>query len=174
MAGVSQAALRVGFASGGSSFLMPSMKAVVGVWPFMPRPEATEFNALARRNAHRTGRADFPHPALRLASPRGTRRAATKLGQAYESEVLVKVREWISSALAPPDLVLEAQPPAQPHSRVVVEHPIRFAGGSNAKVVGPSAERLVQLIHQPCGLLPSTRSVGQRVDSFDHALDALL
>src|SRR6516162_10733784 len=102
------------------------------------------------------------------------RRAATKLGQAYEPEVLVKVREWISSALASPDLVLEAQPPAQPQSRVVVEHPIRFAGGSNAKVVGPSAERLVQLIHQPCGLLPSTRSVGQRVDPFDHALDALL
>ena len=44
-----------------------------------------------------------------------------------------KVREWISSALASPDLVLEAQPPAQPHSRVVVEHPIRFAGGSNPK-----------------------------------------
>src|SRR5690348_9718372 len=102
------------------------------------------------------------------------RRATTKLGQAYEAEVLVKVREWISSARASPDLVLEAQPPAQPHSRVVVEHPIRFAGGSNAKVVGPSAERLVQLIHQPCGLLPSTRSNGQRVNSFDHALDALL
>src|SRR5690348_1024103 len=102
------------------------------------------------------------------------RRATTKLGQAYEAEVLVKVREWVSSALASPDLVLEAQPPAQPHSRVVVEHPIRFAGGSNAKVVGPSAERLVQLIHQPCGLLPGTRSVGQRVDPFDHALEALL
>src|SRR6516162_8849540 len=102
------------------------------------------------------------------------RRATTKPGQAYEPKVLVKVREWISSALASPDLVLEAQPPAQPHSRVVVEHPIRFAGGSNAKVIGPSAERLVQLIHQPCGLLPSRRSDGQRVDSFDHALDALL
>ena len=102
------------------------------------------------------------------------RRATTKLGQAYEAEVLVKVREWISSALASPDLVLEAQPPAQPHSRVVVERPIRLAGGSNPKVVGPSAERLVQLIHQPCGLLPGTRSVGQRVGSFDHALDALL
>jgi hypothetical protein len=88
--------------------------------------------------------------------------------------VLVKVREWISSALASPDFVLEAQPPAQPHSRVVVEPPIRFAGGSNAKLVGPSPERLVQLIHQPCGLLPSTRSVGQRMDPFDHALDALL
>src|SRR3982074_3470808 len=96
------------------------------------------------------------------------RHVVPKPAQAYEPEVLVKVQEWISSALASPDLVLEAQPPAQPHSRVVVEHPIRFAGGSNAKVVGPSAERLVQLIHQPCGLLPSTRSVGQRVDSFDH------
>src|ERR1700757_3968498 len=52
------------------------------------------------------------------------RRAATKLGQAYEPEVPVKVREWISSALASPDLVLEAQPPAQPHSRVIVERPI--------------------------------------------------
>src|SRR5215510_9317673 len=103
-------------------------------------------------------------------SRRHPRRAATKLGQAYEPEVLVKVREWIGSALASPDFVLEAQPPAQPHSRVVVEHPIRFAGGSNAKVIGPSAQRVVQLIHQPCGLLPSTRSVGQRVDSFDHAL----
>src|SRR6201988_2645916 len=102
------------------------------------------------------------------------RRATTKLGQAYEAEVLVKVREWISSALASPDLVLETQPPVQPHSRVVVEHPIRFAGGSNAKVVGPSAKRVVQLIHQPCGLLPSSRSDGQRVDSFDHALEALL
>src|SRR3954469_6943837 len=99
---------------------------------------------------------------------------ATKLGQAYEPEVLVKVREWISSALASPDFVLEPQPPAQPHSRVVVEHPIRFAGGANAEVIGPSAKRLVQLIHQPCGLLPSSRSDGQRVDSFDHALEALL
>src|SRR6188472_139873 len=102
------------------------------------------------------------------------RRAAPKLGQAYEPEMLVKVREWISSALASPDFVLEAQPPAQPHSRVVVERPIRFASGANAEVIGPSAKRLVQLIHQPCGLLPSSRSDGQRVDSFDHALEALL
>jgi len=46
--------------------------------------------------------------------------------QAYEPEVPVKVREWIGPALASPDLVLEAQPPAQPHSCVVVERPIRF------------------------------------------------
>src|ERR1700740_309806 len=101
------------------------------------------------------------------------RHVTAKRGQAYEPEVPVKVREWISPAFASPDLVLEAQPPAQPQSGVVVDHPIRFAGGSNAKVVGPSAERLVQLIHQPCGPLPSTRSVGRRVDPFDHALYAL-
>src|SRR6201984_3106153 len=88
------------------------------------------------------------------------RRATTKLGQAYEPEVLVKVREGISSALASPDFVLVAQPPAQPHSRIGVEHPIRFAGGANAKVISPSAKRVVQLIHQLCGLLPSSRSDG--------------
>ena len=102
------------------------------------------------------------------------RQVMPKRGQAYEPEVPVKVREWISPGLASPDLVLEAQPPAQPHSRVVVEHPIRFASGANAEVIGSSAKRLVQLIHQPCGLLPSSRSDGQRVDSFDHALEALL
>ena len=38
------------------------------------------------------------------------RRATTKLGQAYEAEVLVKVREWISSALASPDDAIIARP----------------------------------------------------------------
>jgi hypothetical protein len=33
----------------------------------------------------------------------------------------VKVRERIGPALASPDFVLEAQPPAQPHRRVVVD-----------------------------------------------------
>src|SRR4029453_11770195 len=48
------------------------------------------------------------------------RRAAAKPGQAYEPEVLVEGREWINSPLWSPDLVLASQPPAQPHSRVVV------------------------------------------------------
>src|SRR6516162_7433696 len=75
------------------------------------------------------------------------RRAATKLGQAYEPEVPIKVREWISSARASPDFVLGSQPPAQPHSRVIVERAICFAGGANIEVIGPSAKRAVQLIH---------------------------
>src|SRR5258705_4248498 len=49
------------------------------------------------------------------------RQVMPKRGQAYEPEVPVKVWEWIGPALASPDLVLEAQPPAQPHSGVVVD-----------------------------------------------------
>src|SRR5512140_143112 len=83
------------------------------------------------------------------------RHVVPKPAQAYEPEVPVKVREWISSALASPDLVLEAQPPAQPHSGVVVDRPIRLDDGAYFEVVRPSAQRAVQLLHQLCGLLPS-------------------
>jgi hypothetical protein len=48
---------------------------------------------------------------------RPPRHVVPKPAQAYEPVVPVKVREWIRSALASPDLVLEAQPPAQPRSR---------------------------------------------------------
>ena len=67
------------------------------------------------------------------------RHVVPKPAQAYEPEVPVKVLEWISSALASPDLVLEAQPPAQPHSGVVVDRPIRFGDGAYFEVVRPSA-----------------------------------
>jgi hypothetical protein len=102
------------------------------------------------------------------------RRAPTKPCEAYEPEVPVKVREGIAPALASPELVLESQPPAQPHSRVVVERAIGFEGGTDTEVIGPPAKCAVQQVDELCGLLPATRSVGQRMDPFDHALDALL
>src|SRR5262245_52682606 len=102
------------------------------------------------------------------------RRAAAEPGQTYEPEVPVEVREWIAPALASPALVLEPQPPAQPHSHVCVERAIRLAGGADTEVIGPPAEHAVQLVYELCGLLPGTRADGQRVDGFDHALDALL
>ena len=58
------------------------------------------------------------------------RHVVPKPAQTHEPEVLVEVREWIAAALAPSDLVLEAQPPTQPHSRVVVERPIRRTDGA--------------------------------------------
>src|SRR5216684_2546116 len=102
------------------------------------------------------------------------RHVVPKPAQAYEPKVPVKVREWIRSALASPDLVLEAQPPAQPHSGVVVDRPVRRGDGAYFEVVRPSAQRAVHLLHQLCGLLPSPRSGSLRVDLLDHALDALL
>ena len=55
------------------------------------------------------------------------RHVVPKPAQTYEPEVPVEVREWI--APAPPDFVLEAQPPAQPHRRVSIERSIRLADG---------------------------------------------
>jgi hypothetical protein len=80
-------------------------------------------------------------------------------------------REWIGPACASPDVVLGTQPPAQPHSCVVVERPVRFVDGAYLEVVRPSAQRAVQLAHQHRGLLPRPRS---GVDILDHALDAFL
>src|ERR1700757_4601868 len=75
------------------------------------------------------------------------RHVVPKRSQADEPEVPVQVREWIGPALASSNLVLDAQPPAQPHSGVVVDRPIRFGDGAYIEVVRPSAQRAVQLRH---------------------------
>src|SRR5215468_11524919 len=92
------------------------------------------------------------------------RHVTSPRGQAYEPEVPVKVREWISPAPASSDLVLEAQPPAQPHSGVVIDRPIRLGDGAYLEVVRPSAQRAVQLLHQLCGISPCLRSGSELVD----------
>ncbi len=105
--------------------------------------------------AHRTGHADFPHPALgQDLTPSPTTGRCPSCGQAYEPEVPVEVREWIAPAPASPDLVLVAQPPAQPRCGVAVERSIRSAGGPYLEVVRPAAQRAVQLAHHLRGLLP--------------------
>src|SRR5712664_1578988 len=102
------------------------------------------------------------------------RHVVPKPAQAYEPKVPIKMREWISPALAAPGFVLELQPPAQPHRCVAVECPIRLADGAYLEVVRPSAQRAVHLAHQLCGFLPCPRSVCQGMDLLHHALDALL
>src|SRR6516165_1213233 len=86
------------------------------------------------------------------------RHVVPKRSQADEPEVPVKVREWIGPALASSDLVLDAQPPAQPHRGVVVDRPIRLCDGAYIEVVRPAAQRAVQLRHQLCGVLPQPAS----------------
>ena len=80
----------------------------------------------------------------------------------------------VASAPSSPNFVLGAQPPAQPHRCVSVQRPVRFADGSYREVVRPSAQRAVHFAHQRRGLLPCSRSVGQRVNFLDRALNAFL
>src|SRR4030095_3033780 len=105
--------------------------------------------------AHRTGRADRPHPALgQDFTPSHTPGCAAARGQAYETVVPVEVREWIGPAPASPDLVLVAQPPTHPRCRVAVQRTIGAADSAYLEVVRPAAQRAIQLAHQLCGLLP--------------------
>src|SRR6516225_1701719 len=62
--------------------------------------------------AHRTGQADLPHPALGQDVTPSPTVGRDQAGSGVRARgALVKVREWVSSALASPDFVLEAQPP---------------------------------------------------------------
>ena len=95
------------------------------------------------------------------------RLAAPKLGQADESEAPVEVREGIRPAPAAPDLVLVAQPPAQPRSGVVVGRTVGPVGRPYPRVVRPAAQGAVQLLHQLRGLgasSPNHRCTPVRLD----------
>ena len=125
--------------------------------------------------AHRTGRADFPHPALGQGfTPSPTARHAPSARGVRDPWSRRDRRGGIVPISAAPYLVLVAQPPAQPRHGVAVDRPIRFIDGTYLKVVRPAAQRAIQLAHQQRGLLPYHRFGGQRMNRFDHALDALL
>src|SRR6266566_21638 len=102
------------------------------------------------------------------------RHVVPKPAQAYETKVSVEMREWIGPAPTSPDLVLVAQPPAQPRSGVAVERPVSAADATYFEVVRPAAQRAIQLAHQLRGPLPRHRDCRQRMDLLDHAPDALL
>src|ERR1017187_8432288 len=141
------------------------------VWRCPSNPAVTPFP----HPAHRTGRAELPHPALGPDLTLSlTPRYTTARAQTDETEVPVEVLEWISPAPTSPDLVLVAQPPTQPRSGVAVERTVRAADGSYIEVVRPAAQRAIQLAHHLRGFLPCHRGVGQHVNFFDHAPNTLL
>src|SRR4029077_10377608 len=85
--------------------------------------------------AHQTGRADFRHPAFRLASPRGTRRGRS--GQALEAqnaEFSMNDIECESAIPAPSPLVPPREDPAHTFKDVLVDATVCFAPGAVAKV----------------------------------------
>jgi hypothetical protein len=91
--------------------------------------------------AHRTGLADFPHPALGqdiTPSPTARRAQARSDGRVRSTRTGAGVDR---SRPCVAYLVLDAQPSAQPHSGVVVDRPVRLGDGANIEVVRPSAQR---------------------------------
>ena len=96
--------------------------------------------------AHQTGRADFRHPAFRLASPQGTRR--DRSGQALEAhnaEFSVNNIECKSAIAAPLRLVPSREEPRK-RQRILIDATVCLAPRTVAKVVGPASQRPVQLV----------------------------
>ena len=91
--------------------------------------------------AHQTGRADFRHPAFRLASPQGIRR--DRSGQALEAqnaEFSMNYIECKSTIAAPLHLVPSREEPAQSFKDVLVDATVCLAPRAVAKVFGPASQ----------------------------------
>jgi hypothetical protein len=91
--------------------------------------------------AHQTGRADFRHPAFRLASLQGTRR--DRSGQALEAqnaEFSMNDIECESAIAVPLHLVPSHEEPAHTFKDVLVDATVCPAPRAVAKVVGPASQ----------------------------------
>src|SRR5216683_171 len=91
--------------------------------------------------AHQTGRADFRHPAFRLASPQGTRR--DRSGQPLEAqnaEFSMNYIECESAIAAPLHLVPSREEPAHTFKDVLVDATVCLTPRAVAKVVGPASQ----------------------------------
>jgi hypothetical protein len=98
--------------------------------------------------AHQTGRADFRHPAFRLASPQGTRRDC--LGQALEAqnaEFSMNYIECESAIAAPLHLVPSREEPALTFKDVLVDASVWLAPRAVAKLVDQPRSDLFSLSH---------------------------
>jgi hypothetical protein len=83
-------------------------------WPFGHRPVS--------HPRSQTGRADFRHPAFRLASPRGTRRGRSGQAlQAQNAEFSMNDIECESAIAAPLHLVPSHEEPAHTFEDVLVD-----------------------------------------------------
>ena len=91
--------------------------------------------------AQQTGRADFRHPAFRLASPRGTRRGrAGQALKAQNAEFSMNDIESKSAIAAPLHLVPSREEPAQSFKDVLIDATVCLAPRTVAKVAGPASQ----------------------------------
>src|SRR5437879_6529605 len=95
--------------------------------------------------AHRTGRADFPHPALRLVSRRGSRPSTdvqrTQPGDPERAEDLLG---WEAPGPTRRDLMPSCQKVTRAGVDVVVDGAIGHQTSAVAEVVGPPTQPAVE------------------------------
>jgi hypothetical protein len=97
--------------------------------------------------AHRTGRAVFPHPAPEPGITRSPAVAAAAFLGLKEPEGLVQVLDGIACRSPTLDLVLAAQPPAEPFPDVAVHAPVGRADDPETEVAGPPRQRASRTRH---------------------------
>src|SRR5207253_4244567 len=88
--------------------------------------------------AHRTGRADFPHPALGESSRFCPRKASGPFCKTDQPKHFVEGYRWELFLPWPPHFMLDAQPLTQPLAGVLIHRPVGFADWAEAEVVRPS------------------------------------
>src|SRR5207253_11332752 len=95
--------------------------------------------------AHRTGRADFPHPALGESSRFRPRTAGGLFGKTDQTKHLVKGGRRETFLPRPSHFVLDAQPLTQPLAGMLIPRTVGFAVWTEAEVAGRSVQRIVDL-----------------------------
>ena len=97
--------------------------------------------------AHRTGRADFPHPALRLASLQGPRlRLVCREPEVVYAKCTAHSLDGKPPRAAPAHLVPPSQESANSREDMVVDCPVGAPPRTIAEVGGPASQHAVQLI----------------------------
>lgn len=99
--------------------------------------------------ARRTGRADFPHPALLRCLMPSLWAGRFRRRRSIEAERPIQVLVRILAVSGASPLVLLHQPPPQPPLGVPAHGLLRILDGSLIKVPAPAAQDPVQLLHPP-------------------------
>ena len=98
--------------------------------------------------AHRTGRADFPHPALGQGSCFRPRVATGKFADVQQPELTLQIVFGILAVSLPIPLKPPTQPPTDPTTNVRMHDLVCRGVGSVAEVIGPPAQHLIDLVDQ--------------------------
>ena len=125
--------------------------------------------------AHRTGRADLPHPALLPSSHfRPQREAANCTDHLHQSVLLIESHVRVALSSTRFHSMLLPHPPAQPATGVLLHHLPGCCDIAEPEVVRPAYQQLVQPCHLLLLVSPHRSSARQFSDPLTDRLNFLL